>query len=185
MYRIDKRNTDKVARLLRQERKLFHTNDLALVWNIENRNTLYTTIKRYVEKGILQRIHKGFYASVALSQLAPPSLGLGWIHLYGYLSTETVLREKGIILQKIHDITLISSVSATFEIAGFRFRVRKMKDEYLYNATGIDSYQGYQKSSIERAVADLLYFDPAYYFDNRSQVNWKKVNQIQKELRLL
>ena len=40
MYKIDV--------LLKQDQKVFHTQDLALLWGIINKNTLYTTIKRYL-----------------------------------------------------------------------------------------------------------------------------------------
>jgi len=44
MYRINE--------LIKLDRKIFHSNDLAIAWGISNKNTLYTTIKRYVQKGI-------------------------------------------------------------------------------------------------------------------------------------
>jgi len=54
----------KINKLLAAKQEVFHTNDLALLWDIRNRNTLYTTIKRYVAKGTLIPIHKGLYARV-------------------------------------------------------------------------------------------------------------------------
>jgi hypothetical protein len=37
-------------------------------------------------------------------------------------------------------------------------------------------------ANIERAVADLLYFNSNYYFDNKKRIDWKKVKKIQKEV---
>ena len=62
----------KINKLLQAPTKLFHTQDLALLWGISNRNTLYTQIKRYVQKSILHPIHKGFYATVN-----PDRIGFG------------------------------------------------------------------------------------------------------------
>ena len=92
MYRIDT--------LLKLKEKLFHTNDLALLWGITNKNTLYTTIKRYLQKGILIPVHKGFYSTVPIDQLDPFKLAIGYLHRFTYISCETVLIQEGIISMK-------------------------------------------------------------------------------------
>ena len=61
MYRLNE--------LIKLDQKLYHTNYLAILWNIINRNTLYTTIKRYMEKGILLPVFKGLYSTVPTMQL--------------------------------------------------------------------------------------------------------------------
>ncbi len=38
---------------------------------------------------------------------------------------------------------------------------------------------GVNYATVERAVADLLYFNPKYYFDGNSRIDWKKVKEIQ------
>lgn len=174
MYRIDT--------LLKQDQKLFHTNDLAILWNITNRNTLYTTVKRYLKKGILIPIHKGYYSTVPTAQLDPIRLGAGYLHRYVYVSCETVLVENGLIFQKSPYITLVSDVSKKFSISGWNFLARSMRDRFLYNNIGIVSTNGILKATVDRAVADLLYFNPRSYFDNQNGINWKQVRLIQKEV---
>lgn len=172
MYRIDI--------LLKQEQKLFHTQDLALLWGIENKNTLYTAIKRYVEKGILIPIHKGYYATVPLKNIDPYRLGIGYLHSYGYLSTETVLIQQGIIFQQSFAITYISSRSVTFSIGDNRYISRSFNSRYLYNSAGISFQNGIYSASRERAIADMLYLRPKFHFDNEKQIDWKKVRTLQK-----
>jgi len=172
MYRIDT--------LLKLREKLFHTNDLALLWGITNKNTLYTTIKRYAQKGILIRIHKGFYSTVPVAQIDPFKLAIGYIHQFAYVSCETVLIREGIIFQKENYLTLVSSISKKFTIDNRSYFVRKLTDNYLYNDCGIDNIEGLMTASVERAVADLLYFNKNYFFDNKKKIDWKKVNKIQK-----
>ena len=171
MYRIDT--------LLKLKEKLFHTNDLALLWGITNKNTLYTTIKRYVQKGILIPIHKGFYSTIPIDQVDPFKLAIGYLHRFAYISCETILIRKGIIFQKENYLTLISSVSKKFSVVNHSYLVRRLKDTYLYNDRGIDNIDGVAVASLERAVADMLYFNSRYYFDNRKIINWKKVREIQ------
>lgn len=174
MYRIDV--------LLKQNRALFHTNDLALLWNITNRNTLYTAIKRYVKKGILHRIHKGFYATKPLEKIDPIQIGVSYLHTYAYLSTESVLSREGIILQNIQYITLISSLSKQFAVNKHRYLVRRLKDDFLHQSPGIIEKDGVKIATVERAVADLFYFNPHYHLDASDKVDWDRVKKIKKEV---
>ncbi len=172
----------KLKILLQDNRNLYHTQDLAVLWGIDNPNTLYTTIKRYVKSGIINPIYKGFYSTVPLNEINPFLLGLISLQRYGYISTESVLIKNGIIFQDIKYITLISNVSKKFQIADYNFLVRKMKSKYLYNDIGIIHSNDKREASTERAVADMLYFNPDYHFDNEKSINWPKVKEIQKTI---
>jgi len=37
-------------------------------------------------------------------------------------------------------------------------------------------------ATLERAAADMLYFNPKYHFDVRESIDFKKVETIQKEV---
>ncbi len=175
MYRIDI--------LLKQNKRLFHTRDLALLWNSNNDNTLYTAIKRYAIKKILYPIHKGFYATIPPDQLDPLELGLNSLPGYGYVSCEHVLSQNGVIFQKTDYFTLISDQPRKFTLLGNHYLVRQLHERYLYNDLGISqTINGILIANSERAVADLLYFNPRYHFDNRKSVNWPLVRKIQKEV---
>jgi len=171
----------KINKLLQQENKLFHTQDLALLWEITNRNTLYTQIKRYVKAGVLHRIHKGFYATVPIDKIDPIYLGIRYVHDYAYLSGEYVLAKHGIIFQYSDYITLISSVSTKFTIDNNQYWVRRLKPEFLYKTIGLVKQQSYYEATVERALADLTHYLPKKQFDNHL-VNWQKVRKMQKEM---
>ena len=70
------RNLNRFAALAQLGEVVFHTDDLANLWRITNKNTLYTTIKRYVAQGLLFRIHKGFYALKNPKDIDPLLLGV-------------------------------------------------------------------------------------------------------------
>src|SRR3990167_505883 len=106
----------KINELLKLQQNLFHTNDLALIWGIDNKNTLYTWIKRYIQKGILIPVQKCLYSTIPLDQLDPIRLGISLIHGFAYLSTESVLAQEGVISQAVFAITLIGSISKRFEV---------------------------------------------------------------------
>ncbi len=175
-------SSDRIAILARQNYPIFHTKDLARLWNIKNTNTLYTTLKRYTGRGLLFRIYKGLYSLLPIEKLDPLLLGVKALHSYAYVSTETVLAKEGIINQIIYNYTLISSHSRHFQIGPHEFKSRKLKDEYLYNSAGIFEEDGVLKATLERAVADLLYFNPKAYFDGMKMVDFDKVRHLQEEI---
>lgn len=167
---------------MKLDQKLFHTGDLATIWGITNKNTLHTAISRYVKKGILIQVHKGFYSTVPIDSLDPLRLGLSFLHRFAYVTAETVLHREGIIFQSSDYLTFVSSVSEKFEIGPNRFLVRKLADKYLYNDSGVILKAGIRQAVVERAAADLLYFLPAYHFDNRQGIDWTKVKNIRQEV---
>ncbi len=172
----------KVNRLLQQNRRLFHTGDLAVLWDITNRNTLYTTIKRYCRQGIIHPIFKGLYATLPIDQLDPLELGAAIIHDYCYITTETVLAAAGVISQATYAYTFAAPVSKRCTIGPHNYRYRRLQPQYLYNPIGIETRQGVATASTERAVADLLYFSPRYHLDMADSIDWDRVQAIQKEV---
>ncbi|MEJ2600438.1 MAG: hypothetical protein P8Z00_19035 [Anaerolineales bacterium] len=152
------------------------------MWDITNKNTLYTTIKRYVKKGILIPIYKGLYSTVPPQQLNPLHLGKAIIHRYSYLSTETVLEQAGVIAQATYAYTFVSSLSKRVTVDSMSFLIRKLKDEYLYNPAGIVDQGGVFVATLERAVADMLYFNPKYHFDVPQSIDFDKVKSLQKKV---
>ncbi len=174
MYRINK--------LIKTDSNIYHTNDLAILWNMANKNTLYTTIKRYVKNGVLIPIYKGLYSTVPISQLDPLKLGKAVIHRYTYLTTESVLGQAGIISQATYAFTFVSSLSKKVKVGNYSFLFRKLKDGFLYNPTGIENKNGNFVATTERAVADLLYYNPKYHFDFSESIDFDKVKRMQKEI---
>jgi len=174
MYRINE--------LIKSDRNIYHTNDLAILWGISNRNTLYTTIKRYVQNGVLIPIYKGLYSTIPISQLDPHELGRAVIHRYTYLTTESVLAQAGMISQATYAYTFVSSLSRRVSVGSFSFLFRKLKNEYLYNPAGIIDRGGHLVATTERAIADMLYFNPRYHFDFFDSIDFDKVRHLQEEI---
>ncbi|MFO7625026.1 MAG: hypothetical protein R6V73_11800 [Anaerolineales bacterium] len=174
MYRINE--------LLQSDRKLFHTNDLAILWGISNRQTLYMTISRYIDSGVLFPVYKSLYATIPVDTLDPLELGVAIIHRYAYLSTETVLSQAGVLSQVVYDYTFISDQSRRVTMGTWSFRYRQMKDEYLFNPVGIVRQKQVFVASLERAAADLLYYAPDYHFDVTAHIDFEQVRSIQKQV---
>ena len=174
MYRIDV--------LLKQKNHIFHTRDLALLWGVTNNNTLYTIIKRYVDRGILIPIHKGLYATIHLDQLDPLVLGAAAIHAYCYVSCEYVLVRAGIIFQAQNALTFISNTSRSFALSSHTFLVRQLRDRFLFCDIGLRFDNNIWIATVERAMADMLYYNPQYHIDNSRGLDWNAVQKIRKEI---
>ena len=160
--------------------KVFHIDDLARIWQISSTNTLRVTIHRYIKKGLLFRIYRGFYSIVPFEKLDPFFLGIKALHQFSYVSTESILAEAGVIMQIPSKITLISAESRQYTIGNYEYQSRKLQDQFLFNSVGIKDTNEFKKACIERAVADLLYYNSKFYFDNYSLIDWQKVKKLQK-----
>ncbi len=159
---------------------VFHADDVANLWGIFNKNTLYKTLSRYVADGLIHRVYKGLYAIKKPNEIDPFLLGVKAIHAPAYVSCESVLYRLGILNQPPQEITLVSSFSKHFSIASTRYKSRKMRDEFLFNDAGIETKDGVRIASLPRAVADMLYFNPRKYFDagDSRLIPWDKVKEI-------
>ena len=175
---ISKNN--KIRQIANSGEVIFRDTDLAVIWGMVNKNTLYTTIKRYTQQGLLERVRQGIYSIKSPDTLNPDVIGAKILHEYCYVSVETVLEREGILKQKIRNITFVSGSSKKFSVGIHSFSSRQMKDNFLYNSIGIYAKDGINYASASRAVADLLYFNPKYYFDASLNINWEKVKEIQK-----
>jgi predicted transcriptional regulator of viral defense system len=187
MYSINKRNNKKLSNI-KQNRFLsiaklgvpiFSINDLAKIWGINNRNTLSTSLKRYVDDGLIFRLYRGLYSIKPVSELDPIFLGACAINNYSYLSGETVLAKQGIIFQQVAYFTYISEKTKRFKIGDYQYYCRQLKAKFLYNDIGVNKNGKVNIATVERAVADILYFNPRYHFDNPEIIDWVEVKKIQ------
>ncbi|MFH1218824.1 MAG: hypothetical protein V1679_03210 [Candidatus Peregrinibacteria bacterium] len=170
----------RLAMLLSTNEKIFHINDLANLWKIDNKNTLRVTLKRYVQDELLHRIYRGFYSVVPINELNPVLIGAKAIHEFCYLTMETVLYQEGFIGQNIDYYTFVSEKSLRFSIGKHNFISRQLKKDFLYNPEGVYLKNDVQIATPERAVCDLLYFNPKYHLDR--PIDWEKIKKMQKIL---
>ncbi|EKE00481.1 MAG: hypothetical protein ACD_22C00009G0009 [uncultured bacterium] len=180
MYRINGGN--KLSFLLRAQKNIFTTADLAVLWGIENDNTLWTTVKRYVALGKLYKLRKGLYAKRPVSELSKYEIGCALMGSNSYISLESVLAQSGVIMQVISQVTLVGAKSAKVEIEGTTYVCKKAKEDVLFNRLGVNEYQGYSVATPERAVADIQFWKPKYYLDNPAGFNLQKVEEIKREV---
>jgi len=174
---------DKLNILLKQPQKVFHSTDLAILWEIQNLNTLYTTVKRFTKKGVLFPIYKGLYSTLPTNQINPLELGVHILHRFCYVSTETILSQAGYINQPSRKYTYVSDISRNITYQNWSFISRQLQSKFLHNSVGISQNDhGILIASPERAVADMLYFQPTYHFDAQNLIAWDKVKIVQHQI---
>lgn len=157
---------NKQSILVQSGQKLFHTQDLAVLWGVNNKNTLYVTVNRFIKRKILYKIIKGLYSIIPTNEIDKYQLGAWLPHKYSYLSCESVLFSEGIIFQVPSSITYISLISKKIKLGDTYYSYRKMKPERLFDSNGIIKKDGYFMATTERAISDIRYFNSKYYFDN-------------------
>jgi len=159
---------------------VFHLSDLATLWDIRNPNTLRVLLNRYAKSGVLHRLRRGLYSLPEPSTLDPILLGAKALHRYCYLSTETVLYKEGYLSQHNQVYTFVSEVSQHFQLLSQSYLSRQLKPAFLFNSAGVGLVNGVKVASVERAIADLLYFNPLFHLDRTP--DWEKVRQVQQQI---
>lgn len=168
------------ATLARMNERIFHASDLAILWTIYQKNTLYTTLRRYMQAGLLFRIHKGLYAIEPLARLDSREMAMKILHEYTYVTTETILSLHGYVSQKPSAITLVSSRSLRIRVNDLSIHSRALAPQFLANPTGVGMAGNVRMASVERAIADMLYFQPTFHFDR--PVDWPAVKKMQLDI---
>lgn len=181
MYRLNYfKKMNYPALLLKSPEKIFHTQDLRVLWKISNSNTLYTTIKRYVDRQLLIPLQKGLYATTSFDRLDPLVAAFKALHGFAYISCEWVLAKHGVLNAPVTTLTFVGRASRRFRLVDIDLRCRKLDDRFLLHPVGVLEKEGYFIATIERAVADLLYFNPQAHFD--APIAWGQVRKLQIEL---
>lgn len=174
------RNTDYFARLVRQNKRIWRIPELALLWNMKNKLSLYTTLRRYQKRGLLYKLTAGLYSFLPFEKLDPLEVGVTAAGSLAYVSTETVLVKAGVISQTINRITLVGKKRKEWRIQDQEYLCRYLNPKYLVNREGIIPATGYDIASDLRAAADLRHILPYYHFDGLRLLNKKQLITIER-----
>ena len=172
----------RMLQLARVNMPVLHVHELGARWRVCKANTLRVTLARYCRQGLLHRVYRGLYALAPPRDLDPWLVAIRAVHAFSYVSTETILAAAGIINQQPECLTLVSSVSRSFSINTLRIKARKMKTVQLHNLAGLVLRGAVYSATPERAVADLLHFNPRAHLDTPSLCNWRRVRALQNTL---
>ncbi|MFA6551682.1 MAG: hypothetical protein WCV41_04100 [Patescibacteria group bacterium] len=166
-----------IAKLYQSPKTVLTNEELALIWQENNKDNLNAKVSYYTKQNILIRLTRGVFAKN--KKYNPKELATS-IYTPSYISFETVLREAGVIFQHYDTIFVASIWPKTITIDKHTFTFRKLKDIVLFNAAGVVNKDNYSIATPERAFLDMIYLFPNYYFDNLQAINWKQCDEIAK-----
>ena len=166
-----------IAKLYQSPKTILTNKDLALIWQINDKQNLYTKTAYYVKQKALIRLTRGVFAKN--KDFNPKELATS-IYIPSYISFETVLREAGVIFQYYETIFVASKWPKTIEIDKYIITFRKLKDVVLFNSTGVINKDNYSMNRTTERAFDMIYLFPNYYFDNLRPINWENVMKLLK-----
>lgn len=164
-----------VIKMFQSEKTVLTTKDLALLWRETDANNLKAKTAYYVKRGVLIRLTRGVFAKS--KEYEPKELATS-LYAPSYVSFETVLREAGVIFQHYDTIFVAGPWSRVNTVDHYTIRSRRLKDEILFNPTGITMGNTYSIATLERAFLDMIYLFPRYYFDNLRPIDWEKCFEL-------
>jgi len=161
--------------LLRFNKTIFSTKEIALLWNEENSVAVRNRLNDYVKNGKLIRLRRGLYSKDKNYDKFELAVN---IYTPSYISFETVLYKAGAIFQYYNSIFVASYLARDINVDNQKYSYRKIKDTILTNQSGIKRNNNYYIASPERAFLDVVYLNKGYHFDNLSPIEWDKVFEI-------
>lgn len=163
---------DYLSSILRSGKTVLSTKDIALMWQDLNPDITKVRLNYFVKKGDLCQIRRGIYSkekNYDKLELATK------IFIPSYVSFETVLAREGLIFQFQTQITVATYTNREITIEDQVYSFRKLKDQILSNAIGIEHIDETSIATKERAFLDTLYTKADYFFDNTRSLDWDRV----------
>lgn len=166
-----------VEKLALSRKKVFTTEDLAVIWQIPERRRLVELIKYYLRKKRLISIYKGVYAygedftSLDIAQKLIPM---------SYLSLYTTSQMHGLIFQYYKAAYAISLKSKKYKIGEQSYIYHRIKESIFYNQLGLVNNGRYISADRERTITDCLYVFPGFAFDNLHGIDIEKLSILSK-----
>ena len=164
-----------LSAILRSNKTVFTTEDIALLWHESLSPKTLVRINYYVKQGELIPLRRGIYAKDAnynklelATRIITPA----------YVSFETILAREGVIFQFYMPIFVASYTTRQLLVDKQVYTYRKIKHEILLNPLGVEHTNETSSAVLERALLDTLYVGALSYFDNLRSVNWELLFSI-------
>jgi predicted transcriptional regulator of viral defense system len=168
------KNQTNIEKLIISGKRVFTTEDLAVIWQVPERKKLIERIKHYLKQQRLVHIYKGVYA---YGEYTPLDIAQKLIPL-SYLSLYTTAQMHGLTFQYYATVFCMSLRSKKYEIGGQKFEYRKIKEVAFYNSLGLVNEGRYTIANKERTICDLLYVYPGFAFDNLKGVDTELLREM-------
>jgi len=166
-----------IEKLATSGKKVFTTEDLAVIWQIPERRRLIERIKYYLREKRLIHIAKGVYAYG--EDYTPFDIAQKLIP-FSYLSLYTTSQMHGLTFQYYNSIYSVSLRNKTYELKDQKYIYHKVKESIFYMQQGLVDNGRYLIADKERTICDCLYVFPSFSFDNIRNINIEKLEAMSK-----
>ncbi len=163
-------------KLINSWKTVFTKRDISNILNFKTDMALDKFLYRAKKQWFLKNVFYWVYALQKYDTLELASK----IKKKSYISLETVLKKEWVIFQYYEDIFLISDNTIKKKVDWTNFVFHKLKDSILSNPLWLKNNWKYLIASKERAICDRLYLSKNYYFDNLSEIDFEKLEEISK-----
>lgn len=170
-------NISNIEKLALSEKKVFTTEDLAVLWQIPERRRLIELIKYYLRGKRMVHIHKGIYAYG--EDFTPLDIAQKLVPL-SYISLYTTSQMHGLTFQYYQTIYAVSLKSRKYKIGEQGYIYHKIKESVFYNQLGLVNNGRYIIAGRERTITDCLYVFPHFSFDNLRGIDEEKLLVLSK-----
>jgi predicted transcriptional regulator of viral defense system len=167
-------NQSNIEKLLTSSKSVVTVDDLAVIWQAQDRRKLHELIKHYLRSNKLVRLHKGVYVygSYTILDLAQKLVPLS------YISLHTASQMHGLTFQNYTTVFCMSLVSKKMQVGEQKFEYHKLKQVAFYCPFGLIQRGQYLLAGPERTVCDMLYVYPGIAFDNLPNLDESLLNRI-------
>lgn len=169
--------SSKMEKLALSGKRVFTTEDLAVLWQIPERRKLIELIKYYLREKRLIHIYKGIYAYG--EDFTPLDIAQKLVPL-SYISLYTTSQIYGLTFQYYQTVYAISLKSRKYKIGEQGYIYHKVKEPIFYNQLGLINNGRYIMADRERTITDCLYVFPNFAFDNLRGVDKEKLVNLSK-----
>ncbi len=163
-----------ILELYKAKNTVFTFREISLLLNVTNGDTLKSRVNYYVKKGDIRQVRRGIYVKPGYDKFELATK----IYMPSYISLETVLQEAGVVFQHYEKIFVVSYLSRLIEVDGYEIMIRRIKEEFLLNSSGIIMNENFAIATKERAFLDSLYLYHDYHFDNLGVLDKEKVFRL-------
>lgn len=147
---------------------IFTVQDVLLLFPTNNPQTVRNFFQRMKKKWIMQCLAWGIWW---FTEYNPYELA-SKLKKNSYISTQTVLKNTGIIFQRQgKTITSISDNTLTKQTDKNTFQYQKISEKIRLNPQWIITHKTYAIATPERALCDAVYLDQHTAIDNLDEIN--------------
>jgi predicted transcriptional regulator of viral defense system len=168
-------NISERLKILHQSRKtVFTLGDLKSLWQESGLNTKIIA-KRMVEKGLILKLAKGYYAlseEYNIYELA------NLIISPSYVSFNSALFYWNVCFQVSDTVSSVALINYKKEIEDKIYKYYAMKEKLFYNPKGIVWRENISVASPERAILDSCYFGLLFNVDREEKINFTTLREI-------